>query len=228
MEKYKKTMKTLETALDHILSYPVLPVFYHDDAAVCLNTVEACYAGGIRVFEFVNRGTKAKENFAHLVQQRETLFPDMLLGIGTIKTQGDATDFLALGADFIVSPITAPEIAAVTIEKNILWIPGCMTPTEISMAERAGAPLVKLFPGNVLGTDFLKAIKPLFPDMRFMPTGGVSPTAENIGSWFGAGVSAVGMGSKLFEKPDGETGSYQWLIDKSKALTDIVYGIKRQ
>lgn len=219
-------MKTLDEALQHILTYPILPVFYHDDASICLETVKACYAGGIRVFEFVNRGAKAKDNFAYLVQQRDASFPELLLGIGTIKTKEDATDFLALGADFIVSPITAPEIAEVTIEKDILWIPGCMTPTEISIAEKTGAPLAKLFPGNVLGTDFLKAIKPLFPGMRFMPTGGVSPTPENIGSWFKAGVSAVGMGSKLFEKPNGEDEGYQWLIDKSRALTDIVYGVK--
>ncbi|WP_028296079.1 ketohydroxyglutarate aldolase [Olivibacter sitiensis] len=215
-------MKTLDAALQHILTYPILPVFYHDDASICLETIKACYAGGIRVFEFVNRGAKAKDNFAHLVQQRDEHFPEMLLGIGTIKSKEEAENFLTLGADFIVSPITDAKIAQVTIQKDILWIPGCMTPTEISIAEKTGAPLAKLFPGNLLGTDFLKAIKPLFPHMRFMPTGGVSPTAESIDAWFDAGVSAVGMGSKLFEKPADAEG-YQWLVDKAKALTNIVY-----
>lgn len=207
----------MENTLKHILSYPVLPVYYHDDFDTCVAVVDACYRGGIRVFEFVNRGDKAQENFTKLLAYREEYWPDLLLGIGTIKTVAMASTYIGLGARFIVSPVVKSELAEVTLKQGILWVPGCMTPTEISQAEDLGAPLVKLFPGDTLGTGFLKAIKPLFPTMRFMPTGGVNPTKESLTGWFEAGVSAVGLGSKLFAKPDGAIG-YGWLQDRSREL----------
>jgi len=210
-------MKTIQESIEQIKQYPVIPVYYHDDIETCIAIVNACYQGGIRVFEFVNRGSKALENFKQLKAYRDEHLQGLLLGIGTIKRPDQASDYLAAGADFIVSPIIKPSIATVTLEKGVLWIPGCMTPTEINTAEDLGAPLVKLFPGSSLGPDFLKAIKPLFPDMRFMPTGGVNPDQASISTWFDAGVSAVGMGSKLFEKPTDAT-DYQWLIEKCKQV----------
>ncbi len=207
----------MKNTLDHILNYPVLPVYYHDDAQTCIDVVNACYQGGIRVFEFVNRGENALDNFSRLLAYQQENWPDLLLGIGTIKSAAMASEYIDRGAKFIVSPLVKAEIAAVTLKDNILWVPGCMTPTEISLAEDLGAPLVKLFPGDTLGAGFLKAIKPLFPAMRFMPTGGVNPTQESIAGWFAAGVSAVGLGSKLFAKPEGATG-YDWLIERSREL----------
>ncbi|MBK1438809.1 bifunctional 4-hydroxy-2-oxoglutarate aldolase/2-dehydro-3-deoxy-phosphogluconate aldolase [Parapedobacter sp. ISTM3] len=211
----------MKSTLDHILKYPVLPVYYNEDIHTCTEVVNACYQGGIRVFEFVNRGEKAPENFSKLLTYQRAHWPDLLLGIGTIKTAAMATAYIEMGATFIVSPVVKAEIAAVTLEQGVLWVPGCMTPTEISHAEDLGAPLVKLFPGDTLGTGFLKAIKPLFPAMRFMPTGGVNPTADSIAGWFGAGVSAVGLGSKLFAKPEGAIG-YDWLVQRSREMMDWV------
>jgi len=213
----------MKSTLNHILKYPVLPVYYNDDIQTCIEVVNACYAGGIRVFEFVNRGERAPENFSRLLAYQREYWPDLLLGIGTIKTAAMATAYVEMGAKFIVSPVVKPAIAEVTLARDILWVPGCMTPTEISMAEDLGAPLVKLFPGDTLGTGFLKSIKPLFPTMLFMPTGGVNPTEESISSWFGAGVSAVGLGSKLFAQPEGATG-YDWLADRSRELMGWVKG----
>ncbi|MVT10734.1 beta/alpha barrel domain-containing protein [Chitinophaga tropicalis] len=177
-----------------------IPVFYHEDAEVCKQVLQACYNAGLRVFEFTNRGEQAKRNFAIMWELKKATMPDMYLGIGTIKNGADAKEFAKMGADFIVSPITEPGIAVACREENILWIPGCMTPTEIAVAENNGAPLAKLFPGNVLGPGFVKAIKPLFPKMKFMPTGGVEPTKESIKSWLDAGVVCVGMGSNLLNK----------------------------
>lgn len=177
-----------------------IPVFYHQDADVCKQVLQACYNAGLRVFEFTNRGEQAKRNFAILWELKQAVMPDMYLGIGTIKNGADAKEFARMGADFIVSPITEPGTAVACKEEDILWIPGCMTPTEIAVAENNGASLVKLFPGNVLGPGFVKAIKPLFPNIRFMPTGGVEPTRESIQSWLEAGVVCVGMGSNLLSK----------------------------
>lgn len=207
----------MKNILNYILDYPALPVYYNDDTATCIDVVNACYQGGIRVFEFVNRGEKGLENFKALQQYRNENLPDLKLGIGTIKDVATARRFIKEGADFLVSPVIKPEIADITLNEGILWIPGCMTPTEISHAEDLGAPLVKLFPGDTLGPGFLKSIKPLFPGMLFMPTGGVSPQQESIAIWFKAGVSAVGLGSKLFEKPDNAEG-YDWLRERTRSL----------
>jgi len=216
-------MKTIKESIEQIKKYPVIPVYYHDDVETCIQVVDACYRGGIRVFEFVNRGTKALANFKALMAYRNEKLPELFLGIGTIKSRKQAEDYIALDADFIVSPIVKESIAAVTLEQDILWIPGCMTPTEINLAEELSAPLVKLFPGSTLGPDYLKAIKPLFPEMLFMPTGGVNPDEASISKWFNAGVFAVGMGSKLFEKP-AENQGYDWLITRSQQVMQYVGG----
>ncbi len=203
--------------LQTIAKHPVIPVYYHDDSNTCIEVLKASYAGGIRVFEFVSRGPNALENFRLLVDYKKANLPDLVLGIGTIKTAEQAQDFIDAGADFIVSPIVLKSIAEVTLDRGILWIPGCMTPTEIALAESLGAPLVKLFPGDTLGPNFLKAIRPLFPNVKFMPTGGVDVEEKNIRGWFDAGVYSVGLGSKLFNPPVDAT-DYSWLSDRAAKL----------
>jgi 2-dehydro-3-deoxyphosphogluconate aldolase/(4S)-4-hydroxy-2-oxoglutarate aldolase len=207
--------------LDQIISHPVIPVFYHDDVNTCLDIMTACYKGGVRVFEFTNRGEKALENFKVLQQKRNSDFTDLVLGIGTIKSTDQANAFLEIKADFIVSPIVTRELAHITTQHNTFWIPGCMTPTEIALAEDLGAALVKLFPGDVLGVPFLKAIKPLFPNLKFMPTGGVDITTENITNWLQAGVTALGFGSKLFQRPS-DVDDYMWLTERCTRINDVV------
>lgn len=207
----------MQNILDTIAQSPVIPVYYNDDINTCKQVMEACYQGGIRVFEFVNRGPQAAANFRALIQFKTEQLPGLKLGIGTIKTPSQAQEFLELGAEFIVSPILHPEIAKITIDQGILWIPGCMTPTEIAQAEQLGVPLVKLFPGDVLGSTFLKAIKPIFPNIKFMPTGGVGIDRANVQLWREAGVFAVGLGSKLLSQ-DEPMDNYDWLSKRCEQL----------
>jgi len=192
----------MQDVIKTIEAYPLVPVFYHDDITTCINTIDSCYEGGVRVFEFVNRGVNALKNFEALVDYRNQAWPDLKLGIGTIKTQQDAQEFLALNPDFIVSPIVNPQVGQLTLANNTCWIPGAMTPTEIALAAQVGARLIKLFPGDVLGPTFVKTVKPVFPELKFMVTGGVLMQQENLHNWFKAGVSAVGAGSNLFQQPD--------------------------
>ncbi|KAA2240414.1 bifunctional 4-hydroxy-2-oxoglutarate aldolase/2-dehydro-3-deoxy-phosphogluconate aldolase [Chitinophaga agrisoli] len=199
----------------------IIPVFYHDDEATCIEVMKACYEAGIRVFEFTNRGENARRNFAAMRDKKLVDMPDMYLGIGTIKSAADAESYTGQGADFIVSPITDEGTAAYCRKANILWIPGCMTPSEIAVAEKQEAPLVKLFPGNVLGPGFVKAIKPLFPNLKFMPTGGVEPTQESVKSWFDAGVVCVGMGSNLIPKQ--LIDSKDWAALKAKVMQTFAF-----
>ncbi|NKI31756.1 bifunctional 4-hydroxy-2-oxoglutarate aldolase/2-dehydro-3-deoxy-phosphogluconate aldolase [Croceivirga thetidis] len=177
----------------------LIPVFNHTDYDIARQVLDACYQGGIRVFEFTNRGDNALEVFGKLVAHAEQ-YPDLLLGIGTIFSAEDAQKFHQVGAQFIVSPAMIPDLAEFCKGQNILWIPGCGTVSEIYQATQLGAKVIKAFPGNVLGPGFVKSVKAVFPNVPIMPTGGVAPTKENLKTWFDAGVTCVGMGSKLITK----------------------------
>jgi 2-dehydro-3-deoxyphosphogluconate aldolase/(4S)-4-hydroxy-2-oxoglutarate aldolase len=190
-------MMTEDQMKEYVKKVKLLPLFYHDDITVCKEIVKALYAAGIRCIEFTNRGPKALENFKLLLAYRNNQFADLVLAIGTIQNQKEAQAFIEAGADFLISPIFDQSIADAAYLHKKLWIPGCMTPTEIHMAKTAGCDLIKLFPGNLLGPGFVTAIKPLFPSVSFLVTGGVDTSKENLTTWFKAGVVAVGMGSKL-------------------------------
>lgn len=215
-------MNKIEETLEKIQAYPAIPVYYHADADTCLNVLKACHAGGIRVFEFTDRGENALHNFSLLLEYRDQYLPDLKLGIGTIKTTEKALEYILAGADFMVSPIFKASLAELASEHQLLWIPGCMTPTEIGMAEDAGAALVKLFPGDTLGPGFLKAVRPLFPQLQFMPTGGVGLGKESIESWLNAGVTALGFGSKLFEQAETPNGDYSWLSKRCSTVLEML------
>jgi len=190
-------MMTEDQMKEYVKKVKLLPLFYHDDITVCKEIVKALYAAGIRCIEFTNRGPKALEIFKLLLAYRNNQFADLVLAIGTIQNQKEAQAFIEAGADFLISPIFDQSIADAAYLHKKLWIPGCMTPTEIHMAKTAGCDLIKLFPGNLLGPGFVTAIKPLFPSVSFLVTGGVDTSKENLTTWFKAGVVAVGMGSKL-------------------------------
>jgi 2-dehydro-3-deoxyphosphogluconate aldolase/(4S)-4-hydroxy-2-oxoglutarate aldolase len=207
--------------INQIKNEGMLPLFYHDDVTVCENVLQALYNGGVRCVEFTNRGVHALPNFKHLVSLKSTM-PGLILGIGTIKTPQDATSFIDAGADFLISPCFDASVADVAYMHKVLWIPGCMTPTEIQVAQKSGATLVKLFPGNVLGPGFVEAIKSLFTGVDFIVTGGVEPTEQNIGAWFKAGVSGVGLGSKLITKDVLANKNYKQLETQTKELVQLI------
>jgi 2-dehydro-3-deoxyphosphogluconate aldolase/(4S)-4-hydroxy-2-oxoglutarate aldolase len=193
-------MKTENEITNLIKNIRVLPLFYDDDMEVCKAIVSQLYSSGIKCIEFTNRGKNAFANFQELLKLRDAQMPDLLLAIGTIKNEKEASEFIKIGADFLISPFFDQSIADICYLHKKLWIPGCMTPTEIHLAEQSGCSLIKIFPGNTLGPDFIKAVKPLFPDVNFIVTGGVDITDNNLQSWFNAGVSCVGIGSKLISK----------------------------
>ncbi len=179
----------------------IVPIFYHKDPGICRSVIKACYEGGIRVFEFTNRGDFAHELFSELNKWAEKEVPELIMGAGSIVDPGTASIYIQLGANFIVSPILNAEIAKVCNRRKILWSPGCATLSEISYAEELGAEIVKIFPGSsVGGPDFVRSIKGPCPWTNIMPTGGVEPTLENLTEWFDAGVTCVGIGSNLITK----------------------------
>ncbi|MEM8765146.1 MAG: bifunctional 4-hydroxy-2-oxoglutarate aldolase/2-dehydro-3-deoxy-phosphogluconate aldolase [Bacteroidota bacterium] len=203
----------------------LIPVFNHTDPDIAKAVLDASYQGGVRVFEFTNRGANALEVFEALVTHAEK-YPDLLLGIGTIFSAEDAKMFLEKGAQFIVSPGMVPEMATFCAAEDVLWIPGCATVSEIHQALELGAKMVKAFPGNVLGPRFVKAVKAVFPKLPIMPTGGVSPTEENLKAWFDAGVVCVGMGSKLVTKEVINAQRYDALESLVKHTLGIITNIR--
>lgn len=215
------TSSAISTVWAQILATGIIPVFYHDDPDLSREVLQACYQGGIRVFEYTHRGEAALENFRGLKAFKDRDMPDLWLGIGTIKTPGAAETYLEAGADFLVSPLVHSGIAEKCRIQGRLWIPGCMTPTEIAQAEALGAPLVKLFPGELLGPGFVRAIRPLFPELRMMPTGGVDPSREGLSSWLKAGVSACGLGSRLITAEILQNRDMKALTARCRMLLDL-------
>jgi 2-dehydro-3-deoxyphosphogluconate aldolase/(4S)-4-hydroxy-2-oxoglutarate aldolase len=193
-------MKNKQEILDSIIKQGMLPLFFYEDAEVSLQVVRTLYKAGVRVMEYTNRAKEAFGNFLILKAAQETEMPDLYLGIGTVKTKEDAIKYVNDGADFIVAPTVNPDVAEVVNQHNGLWIPGCMTPTEIHLAQQHGAPLIKIFPANVLGPAYITAVADVFRGQLFMPTGGVELNKDNISGWFKSGVCAVGIGSKLITK----------------------------
>ncbi|MEM8886856.1 MAG: bifunctional 4-hydroxy-2-oxoglutarate aldolase/2-dehydro-3-deoxy-phosphogluconate aldolase [Bacteroidota bacterium] len=178
----------------------MVPLFYHPDIELGKGILKACYLGGARILEFTNRGDFAHEVFAALNKYAEKELPELILGVGSVNDAATAALYLQLGANFMVSASLREDIAKVCNRRKIPYMPGCGSLTEIGKAEELGCDIVKLFPGSVYGPAFVKAIKGPQPWTQIMPTGGVSPTRENLSAWFDAGVTCVGMGSKLISK----------------------------
>ncbi len=186
--------------LNKMAQAPVVPVFYHNDAATACKVLKACYDGGIRAFEFTNRGDFAHEVFAEVVRFAAAECPEMAVGVGSVVDPATASLFIQCGACFVVGPMFNPAVAAVCNRRGVPYTPGCGTVTEVGNAQEAGCDLCKVFPGDVLGSKFVKGLLAPMPWSRLMVTGGVEPTQENLTAWFKAGVFCVGMGSKLFPK----------------------------
>lgn len=211
---------------DAIITQGILPLYFNASEEVSLDVLKAIYQAGIQAVEYTNRGEAALSNFRKMVELRNAEMPGLLLGVGTIKNRQQALDYLAAGADFLVSPGFVPEVAAHCVAHDIFYAPGCMTPTEIIAAENAGIGFIKLFPGNMLGTEFLSTIKDIFPKLLFMPTGGVDTTRESIESWFRAGVCAVGMGSKLISKKLMEARDYATLEAETRKVLEVIKSVR--
>ena len=203
MAKYNK-IQVISTAV----STGLVPVFYNPCVETSKAVLKACYDGGIRVFEFTNRGDFAHEVFSELVKYANAELPGMILGVGSIIDAPTATLYLQEGANFVVGPLFNPAIAPICNRRCVPYIPGCGSATEIGMAQEAGCDICKAFPGDVLGPAFVKGVKAPMPWTQILVTGGVKPEADNLKAWFKAGASCVGMGSNLFPKDVVKSGDW--------------------
>jgi len=206
----------------------VVPVFFHTDVEVSKAVVKSCYDGGIRVFEFVNRGDFAHEVFGELNKYVLENLPGMILGAGSIVEEATTALYIQLGANFIVSPLLNENMARICNRRKIMWSPGCGTISEINKAQELGSEVVKVFPASeVGGPSFVKAVKAPMPWTDIMPTGGVDTSKENLQKWFDVGVTCVGMGSALFPKKIMANKNWSALTEKVKELMENIKAVRK-
>mgnify|MGYP002853775439 FL=1 len=208
--------------LAKIKEAPMVPVFYHKNAEVAKQVIKACYEGGVRAFEFTNRGDFAQEVFAECVKFAASECPELALGIGSVVDAPTAAMYLQLGACFVVGPLFNPDIAPVCNRRIVPYCPGCGSVSEIGKAQELGCDITKLFPGDVYGPNMVKGLMAPMPWSKIMVTGGVAPDEENLSSWFKAGVFCVGMGSKLFPKDKVAAEDWQYVTDKCRECFKII------
>lgn len=207
----------------------MIPLFYHKDAQVCKKVVKACYDGGVRLFEFTNRGDFATLVFAELNQWAMKECPEMIMGVGSVIDEGTASMYIALGTNFVVSPLIDEATAKVCNKRKIMWTPGCGSVTEIGRAHELGAEVVKVFPAAQLGgPDFIKAVLGPMSWTSLMPSGGVTTEEANLKEWFEAGATCVGIGSQLFPKEVIETGDYGVITRKCEETLAIIQKYNKQ
>ena len=204
----------------------MVPLFYHKDINIAKTVLKACYDGGVRLVEFTSRGDFAFEIFNQLIKYAIKKLPGMILGVGSVTDAAAASQYMLSGANFIVTPVFREDIAIVCNRRKVLWSPGCGSLTEIARAEEMGCELVKLFPGSTYGPGFVKAIMGPQPWTSIMPTGGVSTEVENLKGWFDAGVTCVGMGSKLISKEILANESYSKLTQDVKKTLETIRELK--
>lgn len=205
-----------QAVMAKIKEAPMVPVFYHTDLDTAKAVVKACYAGGVRAFEFTNRGDFAHEVFGPLVKWAAEECPDLALGVGSIVDPATAALYMQLGACFVVGPLFNPEVARVCNRRQVPYTPGCGSISEVGFAQEAGCELCKVFPGDVLGPKFVKGLLAPMPWSKLMVTGGVEPTADNLNAWFAAGAFCVGMGSKLFPKDRIAAADWTYISNKCR------------
>ena len=206
----------------------VVPVFYNSDVEVAKQVVKACYEGGIRTFEFTNRGDFAHEVFAEVIKFAAKECPDMAIGVGSVVDAPTAALYIQMGACFVVGPLFNPDVAKVCNRRLVPYTPGCGSITEVGLAQEAGCDLCKVFPGDVLGPKFIKGLLAPMPWSKIMVTGGVEPTVENLSSWFKAGAFAVGMGSNLFPAERIANNDWNYIAAKCKEALECVTDVKKQ
>jgi 2-dehydro-3-deoxyphosphogluconate aldolase/(4S)-4-hydroxy-2-oxoglutarate aldolase len=204
----------------------MVPVFYHKDVEVACNVLKACYEGGVRAFEFTNRGDFAHEVFTEVIKYAAKECPEMAVGVGSVVDAPTASLYMQLGACFVVGPLFNPDVAKVCNRRNVPYVPGCGSVSEVGFAQEAGCILCKIFPGDVLGPKLVKGLLAPMPWSKLMVTGGVEPTEDNLKAWYKAGVYCVGMGSKLFPKDKVEAHDWNYVTEQCRNSLAIIKSVR--
>lgn len=215
-----------QEVLGAVTAQGMIPVFYNSDIQTSKNVLKACYDGGVRMFEFTNRGDKAAEVFQELAAYAEKELPGLILGVGSICDAASARKFIRLGANFVVGPMYSKCVMRTCKLRKIPYMPGCGSVTEVATAQRAGCDICKVFPGDVLGPAFVKALRGPMPWSKLMVTGGVKPAYDNLSGWFKAGAVCVGIGSNLFPKDALASNDWERISNLCRETLDTISKLK--
>ena len=206
----------------------VVPVFSHPDPAVCLEVIEACARGGAPCVEFTNRGDFLLQAFTEVSRTLAARGSRVILGVGSIVDAPTAALYISAGARFVVGPVLDPDTGRLCNKRMIAWSPGCGSASEIMQAQELGADLVKVFPGeSVGGPTFVKNVLGPMPWTKIMPTGGVDPTRESLTEWFGAGIRACGIGSKLITAQRIKDGDWAGIELAVRETVEMIADIRK-
>ena len=217
------------TVLTAMMGQGVIPVFYHPDAETCVNVIQACANGGARCIEFTNRGDFAAHVFLDVARHFARADPSVIMGVGSVVDAPTAGIYIANGAKFVVGPILNADVAKVCNRRMIPYSPGCGSASEISLAQELGCEIVKVFPGeSVGGPTFVKNVLGPMPWTRIMPTGGVDPDEKSLREWFGAGIVAAGMGSKLITNDLLKAGDWKGIEARVRKTVDLISSIRSE
>jgi 2-dehydro-3-deoxyphosphogluconate aldolase/(4S)-4-hydroxy-2-oxoglutarate aldolase len=210
---------TKQETLQKIEKHKAVCVLRIPDETLFEPIADALYRGGIRLLEI----TMTVPNATELIKKAKKILPeDMVIGVGSVLTKKTAMEAIEAGSEFVVSPILKPEIIEGAQSKNKAVMCGAFTPTEIQTAWELGSDIVKVFPANILGMDFFKAVKAPMPHLKLMPTGGVSLT--NGKEWLKAGACAVGVGSALVSSGDLKNRNFEAIMEKAHLLISNING----
>ncbi|MBX3478780.1 MAG: bifunctional 4-hydroxy-2-oxoglutarate aldolase/2-dehydro-3-deoxy-phosphogluconate aldolase [Caulobacter sp.] len=216
------------SVLTAMMAQGVIPVFYHPDPEVCIQVIQACANGGAPCIEFTNRGDFAAHVFLDVARHFASADPRVVMGVGSIVDAPTAGLYIANGARFVVGPVLNAEVARVCNRRMIPYSPGCGSASEISDAQELGCEIVKVFPGSqVGGPEFVKAVLGPMPWTRIMPTGGVDPDEASLKAWFGAGIVAAGMGSKLITQAMLDARDWSGIEAKVRATVQLIDTIRK-
>jgi len=205
-------MKKAEV-LEQIVASGVVAVIRMKDKKRLARVIEAVRSGGVKCIEITMTVPGAVEVIRELVS---SVPKDVLIGAGTVTTRETALKVIDAGAAFVVGPVFNPEIVELCNQRDVAVMPGCFSPTEIFSAWSAGADIIKVFPATSLGPKYFKDVHGPFPEIRLMPTGGV--TIDNVGDWIKAGAVAVGIGSDLLDKKAIEEERYEVLTERARRM----------
>ncbi len=206
--------------LNRILGEGLVAILRLDDEQVVMPVVEALAAGGVHAIEI----TMGTPGVLRHVERVVAGLPDVLIGVGSVLDAETARMALYAGAKFIVTPVSKPEIIQTAHRYDAPVFSGAFTPGEILTAFEQGADVVKVFPAEVLGIPYLKAVLAPMPQLRLMPTGGV--TVDNVGDWLRAGACAVGVGSSLLDKKAVAAGDFAAITARAIAFIQKIAGTK--
>ena len=211
---------TKDQVLKGILASKAVAVIRMTDAAKIAEIAAALREGGVTALEVTMTVPGAVEIIRTMVRDKE---PGVLVGAGTVLDAGTASDVIAAGADFVVSPVMDRDMVQACREAEVLVVPGAFTPTEIVAAWRAGADIVKVFPATSLGPQFFRDLRGPLPHIRLMPTGGV--TLENAREFLAAGACCVGIGTALLDMKAIEASDWKGLTSRARRLVESLRGL---